>query len=78
MAPRQAEAGLLTHEQEVVVENGREQFVVPVGPGGVAGRIGRMVIFVFTGGFLYPNVFVEGMDCSKIHDAQQGTLYDKK
>ena len=60
------------------VEKGREQYVVPIGPGGILGRLGRIVIFVFTGGFLYPNVFIEGMDCSKIQDAMQGSLYDKK
>ena len=60
------------------VEKGREQYVVPVGNGGIAGRFGRIVVFVFSGGFLFPNVFIEGMDCSKIQDAMQGSLYDKK
>jgi hypothetical protein len=27
---------------------------------------------------MYPNVCVEGLDCTKLQDAQQGTLYDKK
>jgi hypothetical protein len=60
------------------MEKGREQYIVPVGPGGFLGRLGRMVVFAVTGGFLYPNVFIEGMDCTKIQDAMQGTLYDKK
>jgi hypothetical protein len=60
------------------VEKGRGQYVVPVGPGGVLGRLGRMLIFAATGGFLYPNVFIEGLDCTKIQDAMQGNLYDKK
>ena len=62
----------------MVVEKGREKFVVPYGSGGALGRFGRIVIFLFTGGFLYPNVFIEGMDCTKIQDAMQGNLYDKK
>ena len=62
----------------MAVEKGREQFVVPYGPGGSLGRFGRILIFVFTGGFLYPNVFIEGMDCTRIQDAMQGDLYDKK
>ena len=62
----------------MTVEKGREKFVVPYGSGGALGRLGRIVIFLFTGGFLYPNVFIEGMDCTKIQDAMQGNLYDKK
>ena len=62
----------------MAVEKGREKFVVPYGTGGVLGRFGRILIFVFTGGFLYPNVFIEGMDCTRIQDAMQGDLYDKK
>ena len=60
------------------MEHGREQYTVPVGPGGLLGRIGRIVIFTASGGFLYPNVFIEGMDCTKLQDAMQGDLYDKK
>lgn len=62
----------------MAVEKGREKFVVPYGTGGALGRLGRIVIFLFTGGFLYPNVFIEGMDCTKIQDSMQGNLYDKK
>lgn len=62
----------------MAVEKGREKFVVPYGTGGAFGRFGRILIFVFTGGFLYPNVFIEGMDCTRIQDAMQGDLYDKK
>ena len=60
------------------VEKGREQYTVPVGPGGIPGRVGRFLVFLATGGFLYPNVCVEELDCTKIQDAMQGTLYDKK
>ena len=60
------------------MEKGREQYIVPVGPGGIAGRLWRFIVFTFTAGFLYPNVFIEGMDCTKSQDAHQGTLYDKK
>jgi hypothetical protein len=52
--------------------------VVPIGPGGMAGRIFRMTVMVCTGGFLYPNVFVEGLDCTAIQKKSEGTLYDKK
>ena len=60
------------------IEKGREQYVVSTGPGGFAGRLGRIVIFIFTGGFLYPNVCIEGLDCTKIQNEMQGDLYDKK
>ena len=60
------------------MEAGREQYIVPVGPGGFIGRLGRYVVFFASAGFLYPNVFIEGMDCTKTQTAQQGTLYDKK
>ena len=38
------------------------RMVVPVGPGGVLGAIFRRCIFFISGGFIYPNVFIEGMD----------------
>jgi hypothetical protein len=62
----------------MAVEKGRERYVVPVGNGGILGRFGRIVVFLLTGGFLYPNVFIEGLDCTKIQNAMQGDLYDKK
>jgi len=37
-----------------------------------------MIVMVCTGGFLFPNVFVEGMDCTAIQKESEGTLYDKK
>jgi hypothetical protein len=52
--------------------------VVPKGAGGIIGHIGRMIAMVCTGGFLYPNVFVEGMDCTAIQQETEGTLYAKK
>ncbi len=51
--------------------------VVPPGPGGMMGHIGRMIAMVCTGGFAFPNAFVEGMDCTGIQKATHGTLYDK-
>lgn len=52
--------------------------LVPVGPGGTLGRIGRMFAMVCTGGMVYPNVFVEGMDCTAIQKEYEGSLYAKK
>jgi len=51
--------------------------IVPPGPGGLVGRIARMIAMLCTGGFAFPNVFVEGMDCTSIQRETQGTLYDK-
>jgi len=62
----------------MAVENNRERYTVPVGNGGILGRFGRIAIFLVSGGFLYPNVFIEGLDCTKIQDAMAGNLYDKK
>ncbi|MBI2224026.1 MAG: hypothetical protein HYU44_03560 [Betaproteobacteria bacterium] len=52
--------------------------IVPRGPGGLPGRIFRVIVMLCTGGMVYPNVFVEGMDCTAIQAKTQGTLYDKK
>ena len=51
--------------------------VVPVGPGGTWGLIGRMIVMICTGGMVYPNVFIEGMDCTAIQKKSEGNLYDK-
>jgi hypothetical protein len=48
------------------------------GPGGTIGHIVRMIICLCTGGFVYPNAYVEGMDPTKIQTSTEGTLYDKK
>jgi hypothetical protein len=42
------------------------------------GRLGRMVVFFLTAGFMYPNVFIEGIDPTRIQSETQGNLYDKK
>jgi len=42
------------------------------------GRIGRMIVFFLTAGFMYPNVFVEGIDPTRIQSETQGDLYNKK
>lgn len=52
--------------------------IVPKGPGGALGHIGRMIAMVCTAGFAFPNAFVEGMDCTAIQQTTHGTLYDKK
>lgn len=52
--------------------------IVPVGPGGIPGRIARICVFFASGGFLYPNVFIEGMDPTRTQEGYAGTLYDKK
>lgn len=41
--------------------------IVPVGPGGLGGKIFRCLVHVCTGGFIYPNVFIEGMDLMERH-----------
>jgi hypothetical protein len=51
--------------------------IVPAGPGGLVGRIARMIAMVCTGGFAFPNVFIEGVDCTGIQLETQGTLFDK-
>jgi hypothetical protein len=40
--------------------------VVPIGGGGVPGHLLRMIVMICTGGFAYPNTFVEGMDLTAI------------
>ena len=39
---------------------------------------GRVAVFLLTAGFAYPNVFVEGMDLTKIQGDTEGDLYLKK
>ncbi len=56
----------------------RNPNLVPVGSGGIWGRIGRMIAMVCTGGFAYPNVFVEGLDLTAIQKETEGSLYNKK
>ncbi len=52
--------------------------MVPIGPGGTWGHIGRMIVMICTAGFAYPRAFVEGLDCTAIQKRTQGTLYEKK
>jgi hypothetical protein len=42
------------------------------------GRLGRMLMFFLTAGFMYPNVFIEGIDPTRIQSETQGSLYNKK
>jgi hypothetical protein len=60
------------------MEQAPNRNIVPRGPGGMLGHIGRMIAMIFTSGFVFPRAFVEGMDCTAIQKETQGTLYDKK
>jgi hypothetical protein len=51
--------------------------VTPVGAGGLPGLMFRRLLMVLTGGFAFPNSFVEGMDLTAIQKKTQGVLYDK-
>ena len=51
--------------------------MVPRGDGGVVGHVLRMIACVCTGGFAYPNTFVEGMDLTAIQNKTEGVLYAK-
>lgn len=50
-----------------MVELKRDPKIVPVGPGGVAGKIMRIAMLIGTAGFAYPNVFLEGLDMNEMH-----------
>lgn len=52
--------------------------IVPVGPGGAPGHLLRMFVMVCTGGFVYPNTFVEGMDLTAIQKQHQETTEKKQ
>ena len=60
------------------MEQTNNRNIVPVGGGGTLGLIGRMIVMVCTGGFAYPNVFIEGLDCTAIQGETEGNLYKKK
>jgi hypothetical protein len=51
--------------------------MVPRGNGGAGGHILRMIACVCTGGFAFPNTFVEGMDLTAIQNKAEGVLYAK-
>ena len=55
----------------------RNPNIVPIGPGGAAGRFFRMLVSICTGGYMYPNAFVEGMDLTAI-DQKHRAPYEKK
>ena len=50
----------------------RNPNVVPMGPGGLPGHLFRMIVMICTGGFVYPNTFVEGMDLTALQKTHQG------
>ena len=60
-----------------MAENADDKLMVPIGPGGVPGRIFRFIMFLLTVGMLFPNVCVEGMNLTKMQREQEGKLYDK-
>ena len=45
--------------------------VTPIGGGGLPGHLLRMVVMICTGGFIYPNTFIEGMDLTAIQKIHQ-------
>jgi hypothetical protein len=51
---------------------------MPKGGGGVAGHAFRMILCVLTGGFAFPNTFVEGMDLTALQNKTEGALYAKE
>jgi len=51
--------------------------MVPKGGGGTVGHALRMIACVCTGGFAFPNTFVEGMDLTAIQNKAEGALYAK-
>ena len=50
---------------------------MPRGGGGAAGHAMRMIVCVLTGGFAFPNTFVEGLDLTAIQNRTEGLLYAK-
>ena len=54
----------------------------PANPGKGApmtlGRIGRLILFFVSFGFIYPKASVEGMDLTALQKMTEGKLYDKK
>lgn len=46
----------------------------PRGGGGLLGHIGRMIIMVCTGGFAFPNAFIEGLDATAIQRQSESKL----
>ncbi len=50
---------------------------MPIGGGGAAGRALRIFACVLTGGFAFPNSFVEGMDLTALQNKTEGALYAK-
>ena len=37
-------------------------------------RIGRLFVFIFSAGFLCPNVWIEGMDLMTLHDKNDANI----
>ena len=48
---------------------GREAHVVPIGHGGMAGRLGRMLVCCLIADLFYPTVLIESLDGTKLQDA---------
>ena len=45
--------------------------VVPIGAGGLPGHLLRMIVMICSGGFVYPNTFVEGMDLTALQKTHE-------
>ncbi len=50
-----------------MIDTRRDTRIVPIGPGGLAGKTMRIAVLFATAGFVYPNVFLEGIDMIAMH-----------
>ena len=53
----------------------KRSLTIPIGKGGVPGRLFRFTLMLLSGGFIYPNVAVEGMNLTEIQAGYEGSLY---
>jgi len=60
-----------SHVRITMIDTKRSNRIVPVGRGGVVGKAMRIAILFGTAGFVFPNVFLEGMDMTAIHKSYQ-------
>lgn len=56
-----------SHVRNTMIDTKRSTKIVPVGHGGVAGKAMRIAVLFGTAGFVFPNVFLEGMDMTAMH-----------
>ena len=50
-----------------MIDTKRSNRIVPVGRGGAVGKAMRIAVLFGTAGFVFPNVFLEGVDMTAIH-----------